>query len=307
MAHARRSAGMLGAVLALAMGTAVSQPAEAAPAHADRWSAMRHQFDYQRQPVSVVEHGVETRGGALIHDITYRAPGQDPVDAYLVAPARKGTYAGALFLHWLGDEHADRAQFLDEAVGLASTGHGLVSLLPQLEFPFAFGPIGDQRDKDSVIKQTISLRRGLDLLTSRRDVNDDRIAVVGHDYGGMYASLLGALDRDRVHTAVLIAIDATFGNWFVTFFLDLPPEAEASYRALLASVDPIHYVGHGPGGGILLQFATDDFFILNDVAASVGAATRQPHRVLTYDTDHALDVPAARAGRDAFLRRALHL
>src|SRR6476619_2764584 len=53
------------------------------------WSELRHQFDYQRQPVRVTEHGV-TRQGALVHDITYQAPGQDPVVAYLVTPARHG-------------------------------------------------------------------------------------------------------------------------------------------------------------------------------------------------------------------------
>lgn len=293
--------GLLVAGLVAGVGTSVgAKPPPSA------WSQLQHQFDYQRQPLQVVEHGVTARNGAVIHDVTYNAPGQSPVDAYLVTPARSGRHAGAMFLHWLETpDVSNRGEFLDEAVALAGGGSHLVSLLPQLTFPFAYGPIGDERDKDSIVKQVIQLRRGLDLLESRTDVDRHRVAVVGHDYGGMYASLMSAVDRDRVRSAVVMAADATFANWFVTFFLDLPPDAVAPYRALFTSVDPINYVGHSPDGGILLQYATDDFFIPNDVAGQIAAAAGSPKVVRNYAADHSLDVPAARADRDAFLARTL--
>ena len=316
MAYGWRVGGALVAATAVAgLVTAVGQPAGAAPAGprsaaggGSDWSQLRHQFDYVRQPVRVAEHGVTRRGGALVHDITYQAPGQDPVDAFLVTPARHGTFAAALFLHWLdAAPNANRTEFLDEAVALAGSGRGLVSLLPQLDFPFAFGPIGDQRDRDSVVKQVVQLRRGLDLLQVRHDVDGRRIAVVGHDYGAMYGSLVAAVDRDRVRCAVVMAADATFGNWFSVFFLGLSGEADIAYRALLAPVDPVNYVGHAPRGGILLQYATDDFFIPNDVAAQMAAAASEPKVVRSYESDHSLEVPAALADRDAFLTSTLHL
>jgi dienelactone hydrolase len=295
--------GLLVAGLVAGVGPSVAAKPPPAPS---AWSSMRHQFDYQRQPLQVVEHGATLRDGAVVHDITYNAPGQSPVDAYLVTPARSGRHAGALFLHWLETpDVSNRGEFLDEAVALAGHGAGLVSLLPQLVFPFAYGPIGDERDRDSIVKQVIQLRRGLDLLESRADVDRHRVAVVGHDYGAMYASLLGAVDRDRVRSAVVMAADATFANWFVTFFLDLPPDAVAPYRALFASVDPINYVGHATDGGILLQYATDDFFIPNDLAGQIEAAAGEPKVVRNYAVDHSLDIPAARADRDAFLARTL--
>src|SRR6266496_508422 len=152
MRYGRRVGGALTAAVAvLGVATAVAQPVGAAPGQGTAggrtpgWAELRHQFDYLRQPIAVQEHGVTRRGGALVHDITYRAPGQDRVDAYLVTPARAGRFAGALFLHWLDSApNANRTEFLDEAVALAGSGRGLVSLLPQLDFPFAFGPVGDQ-------------------------------------------------------------------------------------------------------------------------------------------------------------------
>lgn len=265
------------------------------------WPDLRAQFDYKRTHISVVEHGVEHRDGAAIHDITYSAPGQDPVTAYLVTPDRPGRFAAAMFLHWLGEVNADRTEFLDEAVGLAGHGRGIVSLLPDEVFPFAYGPVGDIRDHDSIVKQVVQLRRGLDLLDQLPYVRSNRIGVVGHDYGGMYASIIGAVDRDRVRSEVVMAADATWVNWFITFFIDVPADQVPAYTATLTPLDPTTYLAHGPAGGSLLQYATDDFFIPNDLARSIGRHAGPHSTFRTYDTDHELALPAVKADRDRFL------
>jgi pimeloyl-ACP methyl ester carboxylesterase len=271
------------------------------------WSELRHQFDYQRERIRVVDNGVTVEGGAAVHDITYRAPGQDPVSAYLVVPRVSGRHPAAMFLHWLDTpEESTRAEFLAEAESLAAGRDHVISLLPQLTFPFDYFPVGDVRDKDSIIKQTIQLRRGLDLLDSLPHVAKSHIAVVGHDYGAMYASLLSAIDACRVHSTVIMAADSTMSNWFVTFFLDLPPDQVAPYTQMLASVDPINYIGRDPRR-LLLQYATDDFFIPISVAESMRDAAPASAIYRTYDIDHSMRTPAALADRDRFLLRTLRL
>jgi pimeloyl-ACP methyl ester carboxylesterase len=268
------------------------------------FTELAHQFDYVRAPLRVTEKQVQRRGSVVIRDISYRAPGQDPVSAYLVEPAGRGRHPATIWLHWLGEEHADRSDFLDEAVRLAASS-GLVSLLPQQQFPFAYFPIGDIRDRDAIIKQVIQIRRGLDLLVQQTSVDRHRIALVGHDYGGMYGSIVAAVDRDRLQSTVLVAIDATWGNWFVTFFLDLPEEQVVPYRALFDSLEPTTYLDHLPRGGLLFQFSGDDFYIPDAVAEQIVDGTTTPHLVRTYDTDHAMDLPAVEQDRDAFLIRTL--
>src|SRR3954454_15134844 len=108
-------------------------------------------------------------------------------------------------------------------------------------FPSGYFPVGDVRDRDSIVKQVIQLRRGLDLLDARADVDPHRIAVVGHDYGAMYATLVSAVDRSRIRAEVLMAADATMSNWFVKYFLSLPDDEVAPYKHMLRAVDPIHY------------------------------------------------------------------
>jgi hypothetical protein len=58
----------------------------------------------------------------LIRDVRVPVPGQRAVPAYLIrssGPLRRGSHAGILFLHWPGQIHSDRTEFLAEAVQLS--------------------------------------------------------------------------------------------------------------------------------------------------------------------------------------------
>jgi dienelactone hydrolase len=265
---------------------------------------LRKQFAYDRQPLTVIEHGVEQRGSVAVHDITFGVPGEDQIDAFLVVPSGKGPFAGILFAHWLGLPHNDRTEFLDEAVAVAR--HGAVALLPMGDLPWVPDPVGDASDKSRIIYDVIRHRRALDLLTAQPGVDPKRIAVVGHDYGAMYGALLSAVDR-RVSAEVLMALDSTFSNWFATYWLGYTGEQLAAYQQLLVPVDPINYVGHAPAGGVLLQFSGHDQYVPESVRGALIAATSEPKEALVYaNAGHHLN-GAARRDRDAWLIEHLGL
>lgn len=57
------------------------------------------------------------RAQVIISDVRVPVPGQHAVPAYLVRSAgrlRPHSHAGILFLHWLGQIHSDRTEFLAE-------------------------------------------------------------------------------------------------------------------------------------------------------------------------------------------------
>ena len=59
----------------------------------------------------------------IIQDVLVAIPGHPAVRAYLVRPGshlRQHRHAGILFLHWLGQIHSDRTEFLAEATELAA-------------------------------------------------------------------------------------------------------------------------------------------------------------------------------------------
>ena len=132
-------------------------------------------------------------GPVSVQTVVIPVAGQQPVQAYLVQPAgalASSSQAGILFLHWLGQIHSDRSEFLAEATELAS--HGAVSLLPQGIFPWVAAPHGTRKDVTAIRRQLAALQASLNYLTSRSYVDKSRVAIAGHDYGAMYSALLAS-------------------------------------------------------------------------------------------------------------------
>jgi dienelactone hydrolase len=247
-----------------------------------------------------------THTGVVIKDVRIKVPGQHRrVSAYVVKPAgrlRHDSAAGVLFLHWLGQIHNDRTEYLGEAVGLAE--RGVVSVLPQGYFPWVPNPDGTAHDVTLVKQQLKAFHRALDELVSIHGVDRGRIAVVGHDYGAMYGSLLA--DRDhRVSALVLETPDSLWGNWFATYWLGLEGQARADYYALFDGLDPVDHTSR-LGSHVLFQWAGDDVYIPEDVRTAFADASPDAKVELYDGADHQL-TDAALADRDAFLAHQLRL
>jgi dienelactone hydrolase len=240
-----------------------------------------------------------------IQDVRVPVPGQQPVPAYLVRSAgtlKPGSHAGILFLHWLGQIHSDRTEFLAEAVQLAP--QGAVSLLPQGVFPWQVAPGGTRRDVTAIKQQLAVFQACLNWLISKSYVIASRIAVVGHDYGAMYGSLLASADP-RVHTAVLATPDATWGHWFVKYWLGFTGQRAARYDALFTSLQPVRHVSR-LGRHELFQWAGRDIFVSASVRKRFAAAAPLARVDFFPTADHQLTT-AAQAARDAYLTKELDL
>jgi dienelactone hydrolase len=230
-----------------------------------------------------------TPAAVRVVDVAFTVPGQaDPVRAWLATAddaADGRPRAGVLWLHWLGHRHNDRNEFLPLAVELAS--RGAVSLLPAGFFPWVPDPDGTATDVQRVRDQVAAHAVALDILCSQPGVDPGRIALVGHDYGGMYGALLADQD-ERVSTLALQAPDATWSNWFSSYWLKLGDAALEEYGARFAGLDPVEHVAR-LGDGVLLQWAGRDTFVAEATcAAYAGANARACTKV--YDrADHMLD------------------
>src|SRR5258707_5891127 len=160
--------------------------------------AAAHLFEYDaKQPLEIHEKVLEEFEGGTLHDITYTSPKGGPVGAYLVVPKGKGPFAAILFGHW---GNGTRAEFIPEAKIYAKAG--AVSLLP--DYPWDRSQPWyksldhtdkPELDRDTEIQAVIDLRRGIDLLLARPDVDPERLAYVGHSYGAQWGSILSALDK----------------------------------------------------------------------------------------------------------------
>ena len=242
---------------------------------------------------------------AVVENITYA----DGVAAWLVRPnearASASPFAGVVAWHWFSQEPlGDRNQFLDEARELAE--RGAVSLLPQGRFPWFEDPTGSAHDIAAIEDEVGRFSAGLDLVAGRPDVDDSRLAVVGHDFGAMLASIVAARET-HVRTAVLIAPTPRWGDWFLPFWEIT--EARGPYLQALEPLDPQSQMAAIAPRPVLLQLAERDYFVPLMAGFELRRASGGSHAldVRQYDADHELAVDEARRDRLAFLADRLDL
>lgn len=262
-------------------------------------------FDYDRSsPPGLREVGRETRGDALVRDVTFRSD-DATIAAYLVAPsAGAHDAAGILYVHWLGEPATtNRTEFLNEAVALA--GQGVVSVLVDAMWAETdwYARRVPEEDYARSIRQVVALRRAMDLLLAQPGIDPARIAYVGHDFGAMYGTLLGGADR-RAKTYVLMAGIPHLADWF---FYAKQPKDPAAYRAQLAPLDPVNVIPQIAPASVFFQFAATDEYVSAKQAAEFYAAAAPRKQMTTYQAHHDLHTPEVAADRIAWLMRELRL
>src|SRR5437667_6290897 len=286
----------------------------AAPSLAQDTDLIRH-FDYdQKAPLGIKQVGVQQRANATVYDITYDSPKGGVVPAYLVVPKGRGPFAAVIWGHWCWQNSSlrNRKQFLDEAVALAQSG--LVSLLT--DHPMSRpghvqskDPLDEQNATD-FLQQVIDMRRGVDLLTARKDVDSKRIAFVGHSCNAGVGALLSGLDR-RFKAFVLMAgsmSDEISQNTkeFQEFRQKIGHEKVDAFVAKYYYLDQGKFVSHAAPAVVFLQFATQEKFLTPDRARQHAAVVSEPKQFKLYEAPHALNAEARR-DRIQFLIEQLNL
>jgi pimeloyl-ACP methyl ester carboxylesterase len=249
--------------------------------------------------------------GALVDDVSLPVDGADPLEAFVVHPGAgsgpdsgAGPRAAVLWLHWLGEHHNDRSQFLGEAVALAA--RGVRSVLPAGRLPWMLAPKDAAADVAAIELEQRRLDSAYDALIGGLPATTP-VALVGHDFGAMHG--LGLLARTpRVRSAVLIAGVPRWADWFRPFW---PIETdEIAYRAALLPHDPVRRIAETKAN-LLLQFSRNDFYIPQfwgrELARATGRELGAGVALEVYAADHAMRSAKARASRTAFLERSLEL
>jgi len=278
-------------------------------------AALLQHFDYDRNaPLDVKEVGVEHRGNATVHDISYASPKDGRVPAYLVVPNGKGPFAATIWGHWYmpGSAFLNRKEFLDEAVAIAPAG--VVSLL--VDGPIARpGHVEDQSDLNEQqitdrVQAIVDMRRGADLLLARSDVDPKRLAYVGHSYNAETGAFLSGIDR-RFKCFVLMAgsmsDEITFkAKEFQDYRQKVGAEKFDAFVAKYSWLDQGKYVSHASPAYVFLQYGSREDFLTPERDREYAAVVSEPKKFKLYDAPHALNAEARR-DRIAFLTEELSL
>jgi dienelactone hydrolase len=292
---------MLICALAVAASVRADTPALTGDAFAER--AALFAYDTHAD-LATQERGVEHRDGVAIHDLSFiTVPAtKQRINAYLVTPEGKGPFAGILWTHWLGEpKTSNRSQYLDEAIALAPKG--VVSLLVDAMWsdPDWYAKRDPDEDFDASIHQVIALRRAMDLLAARPEVDTQRLGYVGHDFGGMYGMLAAGVDR-RAKTYVFMAVAPSLLKWA---FFATQPKSKINYIRKNATLELSDFVHHIDNASVLFQFAKNDAYISLASTGVLLNAANAPKERKFYDADHAMNKPEIAQDRDAWLLKEL--
>jgi dienelactone hydrolase len=266
-------------------------------------------FTYdRRQPLAVTNVGgntgrlpAEALDGITVEWITYASPKGGEVPALLVIPKGRGPFPGVIVQHGLPSTKQD---FLLVGVDLARTG--AVAIL--IDAPFNRPQHGRVRgdlsltptDRDEQIQLIIDLRRAVDLLAARPDVNRRRLAYVGVSYGAAMGGLLAGVEH-WIKAYVLAVGDGGLVSHFTGPddtdgpLQRLPAAERERWLAAMRPIEPIHFIDRAAPAALLFQAGTKDELIPREDAHRYQQAASQPKEVRWYAAGHELNCTARKA------------
>ena len=146
--------------------------------------------------------------GDEIEEVTYAGADDARVPGFLGFPPSQGPRPCVIYLHGFGRSNEDAAGLVGP---LAGQGIGLLAIDAPSHGARSQGAaelerlIDDPRRLAAMLEQTvIDLRRGLDLLESRRECDPDRLGFIGFSFGAATGAMLAGVDG-RVHSSVLLS------------------------------------------------------------------------------------------------------
>jgi dienelactone hydrolase len=238
-------------------------------------------FEYQRAaPLHVREARCEIVGTATIHDISYANPAFGRVSAYLLEPKCGDPVPAIVFLHW---GQGDRSTFLSEALAYAEAG--VESLLideSRMSHFLPANPTGPDGARSYIIQCVTDLRRGVDLLESREEVDRTRIGYVGYSLGASVGGQFAGVEKLVKAHVLMAGFPEASRGWA----LHAPSE---DFREAVAPLDGVQYVGNAAPASLLFQWAIRDEIVSKKDLETFFNAASEPKEKRWYDADHSFN------------------
>lgn len=255
-------------------------------------------FNYdQSAPLDIEAEPVLELKGYHYQDLTYASPKGGRVPATLLVPAESsGPFAGIILMHGLPGDRTNNASF---ARGLVATGAVVLTVdapfarpenRDRSSWPLTF----DEVDRKEQIQLMIDLRRGVDLLIAREDVDPQRLGYIGYSYGAAMGGLLAGIEP-RIKAFGLMVGDGGIVSHFtaadgtpLTELERLTDEQRETWLKLMKPIEPIRFIGRAAPSSLFFQNALRDDAVTRDDALAYQAAGSESKKIEWYESSHFL-------------------
>jgi dienelactone hydrolase len=245
-------------------------------------------LDAQIKPTSFSTNEVR------VDDVSFTGPGDTFVNAYLLTPlGSEGRHPAVIYAHGAG---GDRQELLDEALQMA--GKGTVTLALDMIYSserakqLPEGMEGARANSKLEAEAVKEVRRAVDFLQSRDDVDGDEIGYVGWSQGARMGALTSGIEH-RIKAFDLIAGGAAPVSEYVKY---APTDLQDELETLLEKTDPIHFVGLATPSELLFQDGREDEVVPEAALKALAQAGSEPKDVRWYDAGH---VPSEKMWADS--------
>jgi len=254
-------------------------------------------YDYdQSQPLAVEQQVLEDKEGYTKYHLTYASAHDQQVTAHLWVPKAEGRHPAVLVQHGYGDsKDVDYVQL----PALHLVGKGFVAMAIDAQYHGERARPGRGKElfntgsltmRDAFVQTVVDLRRAVDLLSARPEVDTGRIGYWGASMGAFLGSVTAAVEP-RLKSVVLVVGGGGLGRL-------LKGKPTPKQERTLTVVEPTKWVGLISPRPLLMLNGTKDVLIPRAATELLYQAAGEPKRIVWYESGHH-DVPMADVLRES--------
>ncbi|MCX8183865.1 MAG: alpha/beta fold hydrolase [Crenarchaeota archaeon] len=250
-------------------------------------------------PLNPVEELIRDERVCKIFKVYFNSVNSERVPALISIPSGRGKHPCVVFLHGYGGSKEDMLSF---ASLVAAEGYAVIAI--DAEFH------GERREKgkalyspnleesrNGIIQTIIDLRRAVDYLETKEEIDVERIGYVGGSMGGILGAIFIGVEP-RIKAAALLVAG---GNMSLMIMRSQHPAIPAirrymeeqgmTYKELqekLNLVDPLNFIGKFAPRPVVFHLGKYDRIVPAEAGEQLYKAAGEPKQVYWYDSGHDL-------------------
>ncbi len=258
-------------------------------------------YEYGRTlPLNVAEEPFRDEPHYKVLKVYFDSVNDEQVPGLLSLPKMQGEVPCVIFLHGYGGRKED---VLEAAEMIAKEGYAIMAIDAEYH--------GERREEgkelyspnisDSVrgiVQTVIDLRRAIDYVETRPEIDKDKIGYAGGSMGGILGAIFIGVEP-RVKAAALIVAGGNMSLMIresqhptmpaIREFLQREGLSHEELQSLLDPVDPVNFISRFSPRPVVFHLGKHDTIVPAEAGRQLYEKAGQPKEIYWYDTGH--DVP----------------
>jgi len=154
-----------------------------------------------------------------------------------------------------------------------------------------------ESDRAALIQTVVDLRRTVDYLESRKDIDKTHIIYAGASMGGILGSIFGGVE----HRPKAFCLMVGGGNWkelisSSDILASMPlkskvAEMGAEAEKMFQDIEPLNFIGHMAPRPLLMLNGKQDTTVPPKCSQQLFDAAKEPKKIVWFDAGHSLADP----------------